>query len=188
MGEVWLAQHMRLDVPCAVKFIHPEVAAQPAIRARFEREARAAAQILSPHAVQVYDCGIWEDIPYIAMELLRGEDLAARLEKRTTLSPEETSLIVADVCRALTKAHELGLVHRDLKPGNIFLVPGDDREIAKVLDFGIAKDLSVGKEAGTQTGALLGTPYYMSPEQARGSATSTNDRTSGASASSPSSA
>lgn len=169
MGSVWLAQHLRLDIPCAVKFIHGAVAMLPAARSRFDREAKAAAQIQSSHVVQIFDCGLWEGAPYIAMEFLKGEDLAARLRAVRKISPAETFVILSDVCRALTKAHEVGLVHRDLKPSNIFLVAGDDREIAKVLDFGIAKDMTVSADESTRTGALLGTPFYMSPEQVRGS-------------------
>ena len=169
MGAVWLAQHTSLDIPCAVKFLHPEAAASADLRARFEREAKAAAQLRSPNVVQILDHGVWEGMPYIAMELLEGEDLDHRLRRARTLSPHETVTIIAQIARALTRAHAAGLVHRDLKPGNIFLVRDDDREIAKVLDFGIAKrtQLDLG-DASTKTGSLLGTPFFMSPEQARG--------------------
>ena len=171
MGAVWLAQHTGLDVPCAVKFIHEEAAKSPELRARFEREAKAAAQLRSPHVVQILDHGVWGGAPYIAMELLEGEDLAQRLKSRrpAPLSPRETLVIASQVGRALTKAHAAGLVHRDLKPANIFLVRDDEREIAKVLDFGVAKVKETSVDDATQTGAVLGTPFYMSPEQARGS-------------------
>lgn len=171
MGAVWLAQHIGLDVPCAVKFIHAEAAASPEIRARFEREAKSAAQLRSPNVVQILDHGIWEGAPYIAMELLEGEDLAARLRSRGRLDARETAAIASQVARALARAHAAGLVHRDLKPANIFLVRDDDREIAKVLDFGVAKSAAMAmgvSDSKTKTGALLGTPYYMSPEQAQG--------------------
>ena len=171
MGAVWLAQHTGLDVPCAVKFIHEEAAKSPELRARFEREAKAAAQLRSPHVVQILDHGVWNGAPYIAMELLEGEDLAQRIRRRrpAPLSPRETLVIATQVGRALTKAHAAGLVHRDLKPANIFLVRDDEREIAKVLDFGVAKVKETSLDDATQTGAVLGTPFYMSPEQARGS-------------------
>ena len=170
MGEVWAAYHVGLRIPCAVKFILAQAASNPAIRARFEREAVSAAQLRSPNVVQILDHGIWEETPYIAMEMLEGEDLNHRLQRVRTLPPADVFRIVSQVCRALSRAHALGLVHRDLKPANIFLVEDDDQEIAKVLDFGIAKitdELTVSSQ--TKTGALLGTPYYMSPEQAQGS-------------------
>jgi serine/threonine-protein kinase len=168
MGAVWLAHHIRLQIPCAVKFMHPEVAAEPSYRARFDREAIAAARIRSPHVVQVLDHGVWEGAPYIAMEYLEGEDLEHRLARRGTLSPAETATIMVQVARALNKAHAAGLVHRDLKPANVFLVHDDDREIVKVLDFGVAKIDAQGTGGQTRTGAIMGTPYYMSPEQAQG--------------------
>ncbi|HEX7663978.1 MAG TPA: serine/threonine-protein kinase, partial [Polyangiaceae bacterium] len=164
MGSVWHATHLGLDVPCAVKFIEGEAASLPEAHARFEREAKAAAQLRSPHVVQILDHGVWEGRPYIAMELLDGEDLKSRIQKAGRLNPNEIGTIITQVCRALTKAHGLGIVHRDLKPDNIFLVRDDDREIAKVLDFGIAKrndSLENGGGSNTRTGAMLGTPYYM---------------------------
>jgi len=170
MGSVWRAQHLGLEVPCAIKFIEGELAALPEAQARFQREAKAAAQLRSPHVVQILDHGVWDGVPYIAMELLEGEELGKRLQRVGRLTPQETCSIVGQVCRALSKAHSMGIVHRDLKPENIFLVRDDDREIAKVLDFGIAKSRSqdLGGSSNTKTGAMLGTPYYMSPEQAQG--------------------
>ena len=169
MGSVWLAQHLGLDIPCAVKFIEGEFAQLPEAQARFEREAKAAASLRSPHVVQILDHGVWQGTPYIAMELLEGEDLGKRLARIGRMAPHDVCTIVTQVTRALTKAHAAGIVHRDLKPDNIYLVRDDDREIAKVLDFGIAKHSSTGLEGGaTKTGAMLGTPYYMSPEQAQG--------------------
>jgi eukaryotic-like serine/threonine-protein kinase len=169
MGSVWLATHLALDIPCAVKFIEGEIAQLPEAQQRFEREAKAAAQLRSPHVVQILDHGVWQGTPYIAMELLDGEDLGKRLQRVGRMGANEVLRIVGQVCRALTKAHGAGIVHRDLKPDNIFLVPDDDREIAKVLDFGIAKATGSGIDgSNTKTGAMLGTPYYMSPEQAQG--------------------
>jgi serine/threonine-protein kinase len=169
MGSVWLARHVALAIPCAVKFIHEEAARSADLRARFEREARAAAQLRSPHVVQILDHGVWQGLPYIAMEYLEGEDLGQRLARERTLAPTDILRIASQVARALTKAHAAGLVHRDLKPGNIFLAKDDEGEIAKVLDFGVAKLKEVELDSSTQTGAILGTPFYMSPEQARGS-------------------
>ncbi|WP_394820834.1 serine/threonine protein kinase [Pendulispora albinea] len=170
MGSVWHATHLGLDIPCAIKFIEGEFAAQADAQQRFEREAKAAAQLRSPHVVQILDHGVCQGRPYIAMELLDGEDLGKRLKRKGRLSASEVIGIVQQICRGLTKAHQEGIVHRDLKPDNVFLVPDDDRELVKILDFGIAKSLT-SDEANQQTrvGALLGTPYYMSPEQAQGS-------------------
>jgi serine/threonine protein kinase len=169
MGSVWHATHLGLDIPCAVKFIEGEYAQLPEAQARFEREAKAAAQLRSPHVVQILDHGVCDGVPYIAMELLDGEDLGKRIARVGRMNPQELVTVVTQVCRALTKAHSVGVVHRDLKPDNIFLVKDDDREIAKVLDFGIAKANSNALEgSNTKTGAMLGTPYYMSPEQAQG--------------------
>src|SRR6202142_1538462 len=168
MGSVWHATHLGLDVPCAVKFIEGEGAQVPEVQARFEREAKAAAPLRSPHVVQILDHGVCEGTPYIAMELLDGEDVGKRLAKIGKIHPRDLNVIITQVCRALTKAHAVGIVHRDLKPDNIFLVHDDDREIAKVLDFGIAKrDQNSLQGSNTKTGAMLGTPYYMSPEQAQ---------------------
>ena len=169
MGSVWHATHLGLDIPCAVKFIEGEIAQLAEAQARFEREAKAAARSRSPHVVQILDHGVFEGTPYIAMELLDGEDFGKRLQRIGRMPPNDVLRIVGQVCRALTKAHGVGIVHRDLKPDNIFLVRDDDREIAKVLDFGIAKATGTGIDgSNTKTGAMLGTPYYMSPEQAQG--------------------
>jgi serine/threonine protein kinase len=169
MGAVWLAHHIGLDVPCALKFIHEGAARSPEVRARFELEARAAARLRSPNVVQILDHGVWQGSPYIAMELLEGEDLAQRIERCRVIPPRDALAIVSQVGRALGKAHAAGLIHRDLKPANIFLARDDDHETAKVLDFGVAKNTAgTLTDSKTKTGALVGTPYYMSPEQARG--------------------
>ncbi len=173
MGEVWLAQHTSLDIPCAVKFIHAESASDEIVRSRFEREAKAAAQLRSNNVVQILDYGVFEETPYIAMEYLDGEPLNARLRRRGRLDAHETFRIVGQVGRALTKAHAAGIIHRDLKPENVFLVADEEGEIAKVLDFGVAKRTEgiAATDSATKTGALLGTPFYMSPEQAQGTKT-----------------
>jgi serine/threonine protein kinase len=138
MGSVWHATHLGLDIPCAVKFIEGEFAQMAEAQARFEREAKAAASLRSPHVVQILDHGIFEGTPYIAMELLDGEEFGKRLHRIGRMPPAEVVRVISEVGRALTKAHSVGIVHRDLKPENIYLVLDDDREIAKVLDFGIA--------------------------------------------------
>jgi serine/threonine protein kinase len=170
MGSVWQALHLSLDQPCAVKFIEGELGNLAEAHARFEREAKAAAQLRSPHVVQILDHGVWQGRPFIAMELLEGDDLGKTLLKSGgKLPPGQVATIVQQVARALTKAHAAGIVHRDLKPDNIFLVHDDDQKLVKILDFGVAKQTSHAIEgSNTKTGAMLGTPYYMSPEQAQG--------------------
>jgi serine/threonine-protein kinase len=171
MGSVWRALHLALGAPVAVKLIDPSIAEDPEMLARFQREAVSAASLRSPHVVQIIDHGV-DDLtktPFIVMELMEGESLGERLERLRLLSPAEAVRILTQVARALTRAHGAGVVHRDLKPDNIFLVRNDDEDIAKVLDFGIAKvdSLSVGGTS-TATGMVMGTAYYMSPEQIRG--------------------
>jgi serine/threonine-protein kinase len=169
MGKVWLAHDLLLDSPCALKLIDDDKAKSEEVRVRFAREAKVAAQLRGAHVVDVFEHGEWEGTPFIAMEYLDGEDLATRLERLGQLAPGDTYRIVAHIARALARAHAYGIVHRDLKPENVFLVQGDDGEVAKVLDFGIAKhDAYSLTDKATKTGSLLGTPYYMSPEQARG--------------------
>ncbi|WP_437756090.1 protein kinase domain-containing protein [Sorangium sp. So ce1389] len=171
MGTVWRADDLTLGSPVAIKRLGPLYAKDEAVRARFYQEAQAAAALRSPNVVQILDHGVDDDVPFIAMELLEGEDLAHRLERTGPLSAADTVRIFADVARAVRKAHDAGIVHRDLKPDNIFLARDDDREVAKVLDFGVAKTRMSGAEGmGTQAGVLIGTLPYMSPEQAQGAA------------------
>jgi eukaryotic-like serine/threonine-protein kinase len=173
MGSVWQAEHVTLHAMVAVKLLDSTVALTRDGLNRFLREAQAAASLRSPHIVQILDHGIHRGVPYIAMELLEGETLGDRLDRLGCLSPAQTSRIVAHVARAITRAHDAGIVHRDLKPDNIFLVPNDDEELIKVLDFGIAKSASpvaTSISDSTRTGTMLGTPYYMSPEQVESAA------------------
>ncbi|WP_437650886.1 serine/threonine-protein kinase [Sorangium sp. So ce362] len=164
MGSIWVADRLSLKAQVAVKFMSPEFADDPGYVERFRREAVAAAQITSPHVAQVLDHGLTaEGMPYIAMELLRGEDLRARIRRLGRLPLGEVARIVAQTAKALGQAHRLGIVHRDIKPDNLFLTEVDGETFVKVLDFGIAKrarDLGV-----TSTGNVVGTPLYMSPEQ-----------------------
>jgi serine/threonine protein kinase len=172
MGTVWLAQDLLLDSKCALKLIDDDKARSEEVRMRFAREAKVAAQLRGSHVVDVFEHGEWEGIPFIAMEYLEGEDLGSRLDRLGKLDAATTYRIVAHVSRALARAHACGIVHRDLKPENVFLIPGDDGEIAKVVDFGIAKhDAYSLRDKATKTGSFLGTPYYVSPEQARGKPT-----------------
>jgi serine/threonine protein kinase len=172
MGSVWLAEHLTLRSKVAVKLIDPRLAADAEIRRRFEREAMAAAALRSPHVVQVLDFGI-DGSPYLVMELLTGETLGARLS-RGVLSPKDTWKVTSQIGRAMMRAHQQGIVHRDLKPDNIFLVEEDEDFFVKVLDFGIAKALVPERPQPTteitRSGAMVGTPHYMSPEQAEGRA------------------
>ncbi|HEY6724121.1 MAG TPA: serine/threonine-protein kinase [Polyangiaceae bacterium] len=169
MGSVWVAEHLTLQALVAVKFMRPASRPSRQARARFTFEARSAAQLRSSHIVQVFDYGTSCDVPYIAMELLQGETLAARLARRGVLSARDTARVLAQIARAMARAHARGVVHRDLKPANVFLVREDGREIVKVLDFGVAKsERAAPKYAGTDSGCLIGTPGYFSPEQADG--------------------
>jgi serine/threonine protein kinase len=173
MGAVWQAEHLTLRSQVAVKFIQVDIALHADALPRFLREAQAAASLRSPHVVQILDHGVDDGMPYIAMELLEGQTLAARLERVGHLEAGEMSRIMTQVGRAIARAHEAGIIHRDLKPDNVFLVRNDDEELVKVLDFGIAKSgdaegLGAPVVAATRTGAVMGTPYYMSPEQTEG--------------------
>ena len=170
MGRVWLAEHLALGTDIAVKFLDPRLSSRDDIRARFAREATAAARIQSPHVVTIHDSGFTqEELAFIAMELLRGEDLGRRLARETTLSPALTASIIGQACRGLGKAHAMSIIHRDVKPENLFLCDDETEPWVKVLDFGIAKSLAPdGATLKTDTGQILGTPLYMSPEQALG--------------------
>lgn len=174
MGTVWRAEHLVLCAPVAVKILDRDVSRDEEAHDRFIREARSAAALRSPHVVQILDYGIDGGHPYIAMELLEGETLQHRLARMTRLAPIETARIINHVARAVARAHEAGIIHRDLKPENVFIVRNEDAEISKVLDFGVAKveTAQLGpKGTRTRTGSLLGTPFYMSPEQAQGNKT-----------------
>jgi serine/threonine protein kinase len=168
MGSVWRAERMGWQAPVAIKLMNAmDVHDSPAL-ARFQREARLAASLRSIHVVQVLDDGVdaTTDLPFIVMELLDGESLAERLQRVRRLRPPVVAQVVTQIARALSRAHEAGLIHRDLKPDNILIVRNDDEEIVKVLDFGIAKWMAgpPGHSGGTLQGQMLGTPAYMSPE------------------------
>jgi hypothetical protein len=168
MGEVWQATHARLGARVAVKLLHGsgEGPPTPEAWARFDREARTIAELRSPHVVQVLDRGVTETgEPFLVMELLEGRDLAHHLELHGRLSVAETLELVEQISRGLARAHELGVVHRDIKPGNVFLVPTSGGVHVKLLDFGLAKVEAWGGAHKTASGMVLGTPFYMSPEQ-----------------------
>jgi serine/threonine protein kinase len=173
MGSVWRAEQVRLRAPVAVKFLDPSLIGDKEMHDRFIQEARSAAAVRSAHVVQVFDYGTEDGVPYIAMELLDGENLDTRLGARGTLSPAELAKLFTELARGISQAHAIGVIHRDLKPGNIFIAREGEHEVTKIVDFGIAKvkasALRLTQGIGTQLGTLLGTPQYMSPEQVRGS-------------------
>jgi len=168
MGSVWVADHLTLENQVAVKFIASKLLEESSSALeRFQREAKAAAKINSAHVAKTFDQGVTTDqTPYIVMELLAGESLADRIARLGALDLTQAARIIIQVSKALGAAHKLGIVHRDIKPDNVFLTTVDDELFAKVLDFGIAKELGgAAPQHVTQTGALMGTPLYMSPEQ-----------------------
>ena len=167
MGAVYQAAHLRVNRRFAVKMLSPSVARNPDALARFKREALVTSSLDHPHILEVMDFNTTpEGVPYIIMELLSGEDLAKRLERVRRLELDQAVSICVQATSALAAAHEHGIIHRDLKPSNIFLCKHADSEnYAKVVDFGISKVL--GSNSGlTRTRSVMGTPCYMSPEQA----------------------
>ncbi len=168
MGVVWVADQLALGTKVAVKVLAPAAFGQADARARFTHEAQRAAAIDSPHVVKVFDFGFTPvGDPFIVMELLRGVDLERRLASNGPLDLRSTAAIITQLCRALDRAHALGLVHRDIKPANVFLLDGHGEPFVKLLDFGVSKAQSGGHDL-TATGAAIGTPYFMSPEQFMG--------------------
>jgi len=170
MGRVYEARHVRLGRTFAVKVLHAHFAGDPDSLARFRREALAVAKLHSIHIAQVVDVHTTKGgQPYLVIEYLDGEDLGLILERKRTLKISEAVVLARQTCRGLQVAHQANVVHRDLKPENIMIVrDGQGRELVKVLDFGIAKNITTDGSL-TQTGTVLGTPAYMAPEQARGS-------------------
>ena len=170
MGTVYSAKQLGLERSIAIKLIAPEDAAKPMARRRFEREARVAAALRHPNAVEIYDFGTHQDTMYLAMELLNGLSLRSLVDlDLPPLSPRRACQIAADIASVLAAAASIGLIHRDLKPENIILDRTEDGERTVVVDFGLAYILE-SEESGrlTRAGEGLGTPDYLSPEQARG--------------------
>jgi len=171
MGEVYLAEHQLMKRPCAIKVIRPGKAHDPRALARFEREVRATARLSHWNTVEIFDYGSTDDGTfYYVMEYLPGLSLADLVERYGPLPPERVIYLLAQACDALREAHGLGLVHRDIKPGNIFAAHrGGVHDVAKLLDFGLAKAAADAPSVQlTQDGSITGSPLYMSPEQALG--------------------
>jgi len=169
MAEIFQARDILLDRPVAIKVLFPEFATDPAFVERFRREAQAAANLNHPNIVGVYDWGKVNNTYYIAMEYVNGRTLADILKQSGTLTPMQVCDVMSEVASALISAHQNGVIHRDIKPGNILVSTTGQ---VKVADFGIARALGSGVEQGlTQTGAVMGTATYFSPEQAQGAST-----------------
>jgi serine/threonine-protein kinase len=170
MGTVYKVEHVRMGKIMALKLLHGDLSRDESMIRRFNREARAASRLSSRHTVQVFDYGQSDGLVYIVMEYLRGRDLGRLLSEFGPLPVGRCVETLTQVCRSLTEAHGAGVIHRDIKPENIFVcAPERGRELVKVLDFGLAKVAERGDVAAhTLQGGLVGTPYYMSPEQTTG--------------------
>lgn len=172
MGEVYLAEHRLLKRPCAVKVVRPERVGDAALLHRFAREVEATTRLTHPNAVQVYDYGHTDDGTFFyAMEYLPGLTLEELVRRYGPLPPERVVHLLRQVCGALREAHALGLIHRDIKPGNIMVCRlGGRADVVKLLDFGLVHDLGHQNPDTklTRAGSILGSPEFMSPEQARG--------------------
>ncbi len=170
MGVVYKVEHVHIGKLMAMKLLHGELARDRSTVKRFQREAETVSHLSHTHTVQVFDFGRSEGMMYLVMEYLEGDDLGDVIRAEGSLSFERAARLAAQVCGSVAEAHGLGIVHRDLKPENIMVVRKDGDEHAKVLDFGLAKlrDQQGGHLSVTRAGAIVGTPYYMPPEQIRG--------------------
>jgi serine/threonine-protein kinase len=170
MGAVYEVVHTETRRRRALKVMLPSIVANTVMRARFKLEATVAADVESEHIVETFDAGVDPEsgAPFLVMELLRGEDLGATLERTGAMPPSQVVVLIGQIALALDKTHAAGIVHRDLKPDNLFLTQRDDGSPRiKILDFGIAKVVSDSVQTAQQT-ASIGTPLYMSPEQIHG--------------------
>jgi serine/threonine-protein kinase len=172
MGDVWLAEHHLLKQPCAIKLIRHDLVDDPTTLSRFQREVQATAMLAHPNTVRIYDYGIAEDGTfYYTMEHLPGPTLHELVEKHGPLPPERAVYLLRRACSALGEAHALGLVHRDLKPGNFIVSQlGGVPDVLKLLDFGLVRNTpgNPDHERLSFHGYVIGTPAYLSPEQAAG--------------------
>ena len=170
MGQVYLAEHVRMGRRSALKVMHPGMMHDADAIARFNREASNASRISHPNVAAIYDFGETSDgLIYLAMEFVEGEPLTSLVERQGALPAPRAAAIASQVAEALAAAHDLGIVHRDLKPDNIMLARGrDGTDVVKVVDFGIAKSTGGAAQRVTRTGYIVGTPEYMSPEQLAG--------------------
>ncbi|HEY2366938.1 MAG TPA: serine/threonine-protein kinase, partial [Polyangiaceae bacterium] len=167
MATVFEAQHQKLDQRVAIKLLNRNLAQKPDIVQRFEREARAAARLVSPNVVRVIDVDTSDDgRPYIVMEFLEGRDLEEEIRHRAPMPVGDAVAYILEAASAVSLAHRSGIVHRDIKPANIFIA-NERQKVVKVLDFGISKVDSPTEISATSTQTMLGTPLYMSPEQVR---------------------
>ena len=173
MGEVYLAEHVRIGRPCALKVLRPELAADADAVGRFYREAANASRVTHRGVAAVYDFGeTAEGVVYLAMELVDGESLRAVLERDGALVPARALALVTQIAAALDAAHAHGIVHRDLKPENVLLArEADGGDVAKIVDFGIAKGAGGESQQVTRPGGIVGTPEFMAPEQLAGDPT-----------------
>ena len=169
-ANVWVARHGKLATDVVVKLLPGELVTSPEARIRFSREVRAGSKIESAHVVKRLDSGVTEDgVPFVALELLVGEDLRTRLGRVGPLPPAEVVEVVRQVGVALIAVHKAGIVHRDIKPENVFLCAREGAvPLVKVLDFGVAKNVKNKSSVATSAGIVVGTPTYMSPEQMAG--------------------
>jgi serine/threonine-protein kinase len=172
MGAVYLAEHVLLRRPCAIKVIRPDQAGDPTTLSRFEREVRAAATLTHWNTIEIYDYGHAEDGTfYYVMEYLPGMNLQDLVDEYGAMPPERAVYLLRQVCQALREAHAIGLIHRDVKPGNIFASErGKVYDVAKLLDFGLVKSPATPGDSVklTKDGVFAGSPAFMSPEQALG--------------------
>src|SRR5881394_1110332 len=163
-GSVWLAEHFGLGRKVAVKILPPEMGRDPEYVARFMREATTAGRMEHPNIVQIHDVGYAEGRHFIVMQYVDGESLSTVVENLGAMDPPDAAKIAAGMLRGLQHAHEEGVVHRDVKPDNVLITKGDE---PKLLDFGLAIETETALQI-TKDGMVVGTPYYLAPEQARG--------------------